>query len=150
MAIRYRGRDDETRALGTYVKLMRASESVTSRLAPLLEREGLTTSQFGVLEALLHVGPMCQRDLARKLLKSGGNITLVVDNLEKRGLVRRERDREDRRFITVHLTEEGRRLIRELFPRHAAALTQVMEALTAEELAELGRLCKKLGLSAAG
>src|SRR5581483_7675273 len=100
MPTRYRGSDDEVRALNSYVKLIRAAESVTARLAPQVEAVGLTWSQFGALQALFHLGPMCQRELARKLLKSGGNITLVVDNLEKRGLARRERERQDRRFVT--------------------------------------------------
>jgi MarR family transcriptional regulator, 2-MHQ and catechol-resistance regulon repressor len=150
MPTHYRGSDDEVRALNAYIKLIRGAESVTSRLAPGLEAAGLTTSQFGALEALFHRGPMCQRELGRKLLKSGGNVTLVVDNLEKRGLVRRERERRDRRFVTVHLTEEGQQLIAEYFPRHAAAIVEQMAVLTPSEQHELGRLCRKLGLQQAG
>ena len=68
---------------------------------------GLTISQFGVLEALHHKGPLCQRDIAVKILKSTGNITLVIDNLEKQGLVTRERTSEDRRYLTIRLTGQG-------------------------------------------
>jgi MarR family transcriptional regulator, 2-MHQ and catechol-resistance regulon repressor len=146
MPTHYRGSDDEVRALNAYIKLTRAAESVTARLAPGLEAAGLTTSQFGALEALFHLGPMCQRELGRKLLKSGGNVTLVVDNLEKRGLVRRERGRQDRRFVTVHLTEAGQQLIAAFFPRHATAVVEQMAVLTPSEQDELGRLCRKLGL----
>src|SRR4051794_22640586 len=91
------------RPLNTYTKLMRAAESVTSRVNRSMSPFNLTISQFGVLEALFHKGPLCQRDIAAKILKSTGNITLVIDNLEKRGLVRRVRDTEDRRYLTVHL-----------------------------------------------
>lgn len=70
-------------ALSTYTKLVRAAESVTSRTSRLMTEAGLTLSQFGVLEALYHKGPLCQRDIAAKILKSTGNITLVIDNLEK-------------------------------------------------------------------
>jgi MarR family 2-MHQ and catechol resistance regulon transcriptional repressor len=146
MPTRYGGSEEEVRALDAFIKLMRAAESVAGRLAPALAAEGLTTSQFGVLEALLHLGPMHQKTLAHKLLKTGGNITLVLDNLEKRGLVRRERDAADRRFCTVHLTEEGEALIAGLFPRHAAAIREELSVLSAEEQVELGRLCRKLGL----
>lgn len=142
----YRGSEEETRALNAYIKLMRAADSVTGRLARGLAQADLTTSQFGTLETLLHRGPMSQKELGRKLLKSGGNVTMVVDNLERRGLVRRERGPEDRRVCTVHLTEAGETLIRELFPPHAAAIAREMGVLSREEQEELARLCRKLGL----
>jgi MarR family 2-MHQ and catechol resistance regulon transcriptional repressor len=142
---RYRGERAERLALSTYLKLTRASESLWNRLAPGLARADLTTSQFGVLEALYHLGPMHQRDLGQRILKSSGNMTLVIDNLEKRGLVRRERSVEDRRFIQVHLTEEGERLIRRVFPGHAEAITRELAVLTQEEQRALGNLCRKLG-----
>ena len=69
----------------------------------------------------------------------------AVDNLEKRGLVVRQRQVEDRRHVVVHLTEEGRVLIAQLLPQHAAAITRGMAILTRSEQLELGRLCKKLG-----
>ena len=145
MGTHYQGTRDEVRALDAYIKLMRASGSVTSRLSPHLASAGLTASQFGVLEALFHLGPMCQRDLGDKLLTSSGNITMVVDNLEKRGLVKRRREEEDRRFVTVHLTEKGRRLISEMLPGHVAAIVEDMSTLTKREQEELDRLCRKLG-----
>ena len=146
MPTRYAGPEREVRALNAFIKLLRAADSVTGRLNQHLTEAGLTMSQFGTLEALLHLGPLCQKELGEKLLKSSGNVTMVVDNLERRGLVRRERDTQDRRYVTVHLTEAGEKLIRELFPRHAAAIAAEMGALSAEEQDELGRLCRKLGL----
>jgi MarR family transcriptional regulator, 2-MHQ and catechol-resistance regulon repressor len=142
---RYPGSAAERLALSTYLKLTRASERLWNRLAPGLQREDLTPSQFGVLEALHHLGPMHQRDLGERILKSSGNMTLVIDNLERRGLVRRERSTEDRRFIQVHLTPEGERLIRRVFPGHAAAITRELTVLTQEEQRTLGNLCRKLG-----
>lgn len=135
------------RSLSAYINLMRAGESVTGRLARWLDRQGLTTSQLGVLEALRHLGPMCQAELGRKILKSGGNITMVVDNLERRGLVSRVRDEKDRRFITVHLTPAGRRLINKVFPAHAEAVRQELAVLTGAEQEQLRALCRKLGRS---
>lgn len=145
MSTHYKGTEKEVTALNTYIKVMRAAESVTSRLNPLVAAAGLTMSQLGALEALYHLGPLCQCDLAKKLLRSSGNITMVIDNLEKRGLVKRRREEKDRRFVTVHLTEKGRRLISEIFPRHVAAIVKEMSILTASEQEELGRLCRKLG-----
>ncbi|MBI1983584.1 MAG: MarR family transcriptional regulator [Acidobacteria bacterium] len=145
MPTHYAGTPGEVKALDAYIKLMRAAESVSGRAARHLAASPLTLSQFGVLEALFHLGPLCQRDLGRKLLRSGGNIVMVVDNLEKRGLVERRRGKQDRRFVTVHLTGKGRRLIARIFPRHVAVLVKQMGALSASEQEKLGRLCRRLG-----
>lgn len=133
------------RALNTYTKLMRAAESVTVRVQRALTAPKLTISQFGVLEALYHKGPLCQRDIAVKILKSTGNITLVIDNLEKSGLVRRLRDNKDRRFFTVHLTETGTLLIAKVFVAVEAAIVFEMGLLSENEQELLGSLCKKVG-----
>ena len=145
MGTRYGGTDDEARALDAYIKLMRAADSVTTRIHRHLSAANLTISQFGVLEAIFHLGSLSQRDLAEKLLKSGGNMTMVIDNLEKRQLVKRERSVEDRRFVSVCLTEEGRQLISDIFPQHVASVVEEMKILTASEQEELGHLCLRLG-----
>ena len=143
----YRGNKEESRALRTYVKLMRAAESVTARIHRHLSSTGLTISQFAVLEALYQLGPLSQREIGQKILRSSGNITMVIDNLEKNGRVRRERHEADRRFFIVHLTDKGYHLINKIFPPHAAVIAKDLGVLTAAEQDALGRLCKKLGLS---
>jgi DNA-binding MarR family transcriptional regulator len=90
----HKGTPQEVQALDTFIKLTRATDSLQARLARRETFGDLTPRQFGVLETLYHLGPMRQGEICAKLLKSGGNITLVVDNLEKRGLVRRQRDSE--------------------------------------------------------
>ena len=145
MGRRYGGTEDEARALDAYIKLMRAADSVTTRIHRHLSAVNLTISQFGVLEAIFHLGSLSQRDLAEKLLKSGGNMTMVIDNLEKRQLVKRERSVEDRRFVSVCLTEEGRQLISDIFPHHVEAVVEEMKILTASEQEELGHFCLRLG-----
>lgn len=143
----HKGSPEEQRALDAYVKLVRAAEAVVARLhGPLQAIEGLSVSQFGALEALHHGGPMCQADLARKLLRSGGNLTMVVDNLEKRGLVQRVRSTADRRYVTVHLTEAGEALIARVFPTHAAKVVGELSVLGPDEQATLAELCKRVGL----
>lgn len=131
--------------LNTYAKMMRATESVTSRMHKHLKLQNLTVSQFGVLEALYHLGPLSQRDIGNKILKTSGNITMVVDNLEKRHLVKREKNITDRRIITVKLTDEGYRLIHKIFPVHAEIAERVFTALDTQEIKQLGRLLKILG-----
>jgi MarR family 2-MHQ and catechol resistance regulon transcriptional repressor len=136
-------------AVRAYVKLMRASRSVSSRVEPLVGAEGLTLTQFGVLEGVLHKGPMTHRELGRKVLTSAGNMTDVVDKLEARGLVRRVRAAVDRRQVRVELTDAGRRLIEALFPRHAEDIARAMAGLERAELRQLAVLLRKLGIAAA-
>ena len=119
----YRGSKETVKALSAYVKLMRAAEFLTVRIHRNLADVNLTISQFGTLKALYHLGPMTQVEIGTKILKSSGNMTLVIDNLEKSGFVRRERSKEDRRHFTVHLTEGGKKLVGEFLPAHA--LTRV-------------------------
>jgi MarR family 2-MHQ and catechol resistance regulon transcriptional repressor len=145
MGTRYDGTAAEKRALDAYIKLRRAANTVSLREAAVINAAGLTESRFGVLEALLHLGPLCQRELAEKILRSAGNLTTVVDNLEGAGLVRRRRDRKDRRVVTVHLTSNGERLIRSVLPSNVAAIVEAFSILDANEQRELAALCRKLG-----
>jgi MarR family 2-MHQ and catechol resistance regulon transcriptional repressor len=145
MPTHYQGTAQEILALNTFIKLTRATDSLLARLSRRGTLGQLTLRQLGVLESLYHLGPMRQGQISAKLLKSGGNITLVVDNLEKRGLVQRQRDAEDRRAVVVSLTAAGQELIGGIFPAHVADIVAEMSALTAEEQQTLGRLCRKLG-----
>ena len=145
MPTHFKGSKQEVRALNAFINLARASDSLMARMSLQFESEGLTTGQFGILEALLHLGPMCQKTIGEKLLRSGGNITLVVDNLEKHGWVRRERQKDDRRRILVHLTPDGRRVISEMVPRHVDAIVKEMRRLEPGEQESLRRICRKLG-----
>ncbi len=147
MGTKYKGSKKEITALNTFIKLLRAAESLNSRINPAITAYGLTESQFSILEALFHLGPMCQRELANKLLKSGGNITLVVDNLEKRGLVKRERGVADRRYFTIHLTKKGKSLIEKVFPEHVKLILSEMDVLSESEHIELQRMLKLVGLN---
>ena len=143
--VKYKGAKKEALALETFVKLMRCSNTVTAEVSNHLSRNKLTMSQFGVLEALYHLGPMYQRDLAEKILKTTGNITTVIDNLEKRNLVERQREMKDRRYFKVVLTPSGKRLTKKIFPDHAAQIMKSIGRLNMTEQKDLGRLCKKLG-----
>jgi MarR family 2-MHQ and catechol resistance regulon transcriptional repressor len=145
MPTHFKGCKETERALSAYINLIRASDWLVSKASAQVEQSGMTLGQFAVLEALHHLGPMCQHTLGKKLLRSGGNITLVIDNLEKRGWVRRERQKEDRRMVQIHLTPKGARLIAKVFPEHAVAITKIMNGLTEHEQEELRRIAGKLG-----
>jgi MarR family 2-MHQ and catechol resistance regulon transcriptional repressor len=146
MGSHYPGTECEVRALNAYIKLLRAAESLNARISQKVAAHHLTLSQFGVLEALCHLGPLPQSKLGEKLLKSSGNITMVVDNLEKLKLVERRRDNHDRRVVTVYLTAEGRALIERIFPEHVALIMEEMGVLDDREQEQLGQLCRKVGL----
>jgi MarR family 2-MHQ and catechol resistance regulon transcriptional repressor len=148
MPTRYHGTAEEVRALNALITLVRATEAVSGALHGPLAGHRLTSSQFGVLEALLHLGPLCQGDLAGKLLRSCASMTSVVEGLEKRGLVVRQRTEEDKRFVRVALTGKGRRLIEEIFPAHVRRVVRAFGALSDQEQEQLRRLCRKLGTGA--
>lgn len=149
MSTHYQGTETERRALDAFIKLVRAADSVSARINAHLSDDGLSVSQFGAMEALFHLGPMCQKTLAEKLLKSGSNVTMIIDNLERRGLVRRERDTDDRRLITVSLTDAGRELIVRTLPGHVQRVVDEMSALTGEQQKQLGDLCRTVGIKPA-
>lgn len=145
MPTHYSGTRAELRTLDTFIKLTRCTNSLLARLAERQTVGNLTYSQFAVLEALYHLGSMTQGEISGKVLKSGSNITTVIDNLERGGLVRRERHDKDRRVIYVHLTEAGRKKVEAVLPNHVSALVEEFSVLKAGEQETLANLCKKLG-----
>jgi len=145
MPTHFTGSRAEMRTLNTFIKLTRCTNSLLARLANRNTIGDLTYSQFAVLEALYHLGSLTQGDISAKVLKSGSNMTTVIDNLERDGLVHRERDANDRRVIHVHLTEAGLSKIETVLPGHVAALVEEFSILSAKEQETLGELCRKLG-----
>lgn len=134
-------------ALQLWVKLARAFSVFQKATIKDIETYGLTQAQFGALECLGHLGPMTIGQLCKKNLVSGGNMTVVVDNLEKLELVERVQSKEDRRAIVVQLTTKGKRLFADIFPKHAQYVSGLTAALTEREQKQLSQLLKKLGLS---
>lgn len=145
MPTNFTGSHTERRTLDAFIKLTRCTNSVLARLAARSSIGDLTSSQFAVLEALYHLGSLTQGEISQKVLKSGSNMTTVIDNLERDGLVRRKRDANDRRVVHVHLTEAGENKVEAVLPGHIAALVEELSVLSATEQETLGKLCKKLG-----
>lgn len=148
MATHYAGTAAERQALDTFIKLSRAAESVNRRVNDHLRAYDLSVSQFGVLEALYHLGPLPVGQVADKILRSSANLTLVVDNLVKRGLVVRERRANDRRTVEISLTDGGQALIAAIMPAHVTGVVDAFAPLSPDEQATLAALCRKLGLAA--
>jgi MarR family 2-MHQ and catechol resistance regulon transcriptional repressor len=145
MPTHYRGQAADRARLDAFIKMQRAHLALSASLNAWLAGRGLTAGQFGVLETLWHLGPLCQHQLGAKLLSSRPNITAVLGNLERDGLVRRRRETQDRRSLRVHLTPKGRRLIGRVFPDFVRHLRGVFAPLDAGELEQFGVLNKKLG-----
>ncbi|MBU5670765.1 MarR family winged helix-turn-helix transcriptional regulator [Paenibacillus brevis] len=132
-------------ALNLHIALTRASQWVNAHTEKDIRGFGLTRTEFGVLELLYHKGPQPIQQIGGKVLMSSGNITYVVDKLEKRGFVRRNASKEDRRLIYAEITEEGTAFIQEAFPKHAEVIAEVMSGLSEEERRMAAELLKKLG-----
>ena len=134
-------------ALDTWIKLARAYSVFQHHTDENIRNYGLTTPQFAVIEALGHLGPMRVGVLCDKMLVSGGNMTLVLDNLQKRGFIERSFSKDDRRAIVVSLTEVGTKLFDDSFPQHAEKVSELLKVLGQDEQKQLGALLKKLGLA---
>ena len=129
-------------------KAARAVEAYAENSVSQLEMCG---SDFAVLEALLHKGPLPVNEIGRKVLLTSGSITAAIDRLEGKGLVERRAHGTDRRARVVHLTKEGKRVITRIYADHAADMDQLATAsLTRRERETLIRLLKQIGYEAAG
>lgn len=126
------------------MKLIRVAEALHSEVSRGLAADQITASQFSALKALRYHGPMPQKDIASYLLKSAGNVTLVLDNLEKRGFVTRTRQTDDRRVIFVSLTQIGCDTFDRLYPAHIGRIQKAMQGLDTEKLDQLQELLQCL------
>ena len=134
-------------ALSMWVKLARASSTFAKLTSVDIQSYGLTQPQFSVIETLGHLGPMKMGVFCSKLLTSGGNVTVVIDNLEEDGLVEREACPGDRRATNVRLTSKGEKLFKDIFQKHAQFVTKIASVLSEEEQVQLSGLLKKLGMA---
>lgn len=130
--------------LKTLVALSRCTQNVHKREYKTIKEGGLTVSQFAVLEVLYHKGDLRVSEIIEKILSTGGNMTVVIDNLVKDNLVERRIDPNDRRVNLISITEKGRNLVSGIFPKHLENINEIFSALTAEEKKNLIVLLKKL------
>jgi MarR family 2-MHQ and catechol resistance regulon transcriptional repressor len=112
-------------------------------------RHGLTGTEFAILEALYHLGPLLLGELQQKILVSSGGVTYLVDRLEEKGLVERQECPEDRRARYAALTADGEKLVGRIFPEHARHIARALSGLTAAETAQATALLRTLGTAAA-
>lgn len=132
------------RALDAYARLQRAAAVSAAAADAALTPFGLSASQYGVLDALVARGPLHQQELARTAGRSKAQMTAIIDALEERGVVVRERHPTDRRYTSVHLTDAGRTLLDDVEPARTEAIVALMSELSGEQRTRLGRLCRRL------
>ena len=137
---------NESSATHVWLVLWKAWHAIEQNAMHSIAGTGLCSSDFAVLEILLHKGPQAVNAIGRKVLLTSGSITAAIDRLEKKRLVRRTTDSADRRSRIVELTDTGRRTIEAAFARHAADLEQALAVVNAAERRELVRVLRKAGL----
>lgn len=130
------------------VALSRCFQSVQKREMRTIKQRGLTVAQFGVLEILYHKGDLRICEIIEGTLSSGGNMTVVIDNLVKNGFIGRYSDPHDGRVSLIRLEEKGEKLMKSIFPNHVDNISEIFNALTRQEKCELIHLLKKLGSGA--
>ncbi len=147
MSTHYQGNPREILVLDTWIKFSRANSTLANIMRRNVEEQGLTLSQFGVLEILAHIGPLSVKEISQKLLLTTSNLVTVIDNLVKRRLVRREPCSHDRRSIIIHITPEGTDTILPIFKNHLNELVQCFSTFDETQLKTLGSISKDLGLN---
>ena len=140
---------DERLALKLWVVLSRTVNAVARHTEADVARHGIGMTEFAILEALYHKGPLLLGEVREKILISGGGVTYVVDKLEKTGLVERRACPEDRRATYAALTPEGDALMGRIFPEHARCLAYALSGLSPDEKQAAVDLLKRLGGTAA-
>lgn len=140
----------EASGVHLWLLLWKAGKAVEAHAQRSVNTTGLCLSDFGVLEALLHKGPLPIGALGKKVLLSSGSMTAAVDRLERSGLVKRAAVSTDRRARIAHLTEEGSKLIRPMFAEHERDMERVFSRLDKPERNALASLLRKLGHEAEG
>lgn len=129
--------------LSTLIVFTRAEHAIHKKEFEIIKKSGLTVAQFGVLEALYNKGDLKIYELIEKILTTSGNITIVIKNLEKDGLIRKNQNPNDKRSCIISLTEKGKNVIESILPEHINNIKSIFDILTKEEKATLKVILKK-------
>lgn len=135
-------------SLKAFVVLMKASKSVQEQIKKDISNRGMRPSDFEILEALYHKGRLTVREVSEAVLINTGSITYVIDKLEKRGLIERSNCKDDRRVVYIHITDEGKQLMDEIFPEHQRVIEEMMFGISDEEKATVIDVLKRIGRKA--
>ena len=145
MGTHHKGSPEEIAALNSFIKFVRAYESISLYLYNKLSKDRLTISQFYLLDALYHLGPLNQKVLGAKTSRSEGNITMVVNNLAKRKLIKKKQSGDDKRIYIIKLKKEGKKLYEKVFPKFHKTVMSEFGVITEKEHENFQKICKKIG-----
>jgi len=140
-------KNETEKSLKLFIVLSRAYRAVNEKVNKVIQRNGLNPTEFAVLELLYHKGEQPLQQIGGKILLASGSITYVVDKLEEKGYLNRVACPKDRRVTYAKISEDGRKLIEEIFPEHSALIHELMDSLNDDENDTAIQLLKKLGLS---
>jgi MarR family transcriptional regulator, 2-MHQ and catechol-resistance regulon repressor len=140
--------DSTAKSLKLFIVLSRAFKAINEHVNKVIQANGLNPTEFAVLELLYHKGDQPLQQIGAKILLASGSITYVVDKLEQKGLLQRVACPTDRRVIYASISDEGKKLIQEIFPEHAEQIDKLMSSLNDSEKDTAIDLLKKLGLPA--
>nr|WP_253199136.1 MarR family transcriptional regulator [Clostridium gasigenes] len=129
--------------LSTLITFTRAEHTIHKKELETIKLSGLTSAQFGVLEALYNKGDLRIYEIIEKILTTSGNITVVIKNLEKDGLVKKNLDPEDKRSTIISITDKGKKIIEDILPNHINNISEIFNVLTDEEKITLKNILKK-------
>ena len=140
-----RGLRGKTPTRHVWLIMVKALSAIARQLDADLQRSGVSNTDFRVMEALLHKGPLPVNVIGPKVNLTPGAISVAVDRLEVRGLVARAEGKRDRRVRVVALTKEGEKVISPVYRRHAALLEHIFEPLSEDQRLSLENMLKLLG-----
>jgi MarR family 2-MHQ and catechol resistance regulon transcriptional repressor len=132
---------------GSHIRLLlwKAGKAIEKVDRASIDESGLLLSDFTIMEALLHKGPLPINAIGEKVLLTSGSMTAAINRLQSKGFVKRIQDPSDGRYFYVHLTKQGAKIIKKAYAKHALNLERVVEVLTEDERNGLARLLKKIG-----
>lgn len=137
---------DEELALKLFIVLTRANHSVEKKIKEDIKRHGLNPTEFSVLEFLFHKGDQPIQQIGKRILLESGSTTYVIDKLEKKQLLRRKHCPEDLRIIYAEITDKGKQLIEDIFPKHKKTIQTIFNELNKTEKQTVISLLKKVGI----
>lgn len=136
---------DEAASLKLFVVLSKAYKTLMDLAVKDMKTHGLSAAEFTILEVLYHRTRIPLQQIGEKILVTSGSITYNIDKLENKGLLKRVPCSDDRRVTYAEITEAGRVLFDDIFPKHVSSLHRLMSGLDTEEKAQAAELLKKLG-----
>jgi MarR family transcriptional regulator, 2-MHQ and catechol-resistance regulon repressor len=142
------GNDSISQSLKLFIVLSRAYKALNENVNKIIQTYDLNPTEFAVLELLYHKGDIPLQQIGGKILLASGSITYVVDKLEQKGMLKRIACPKDRRVTYAQITDDGKKFMDDVFPKHAKEIDELMSSLSDSEKTEAIQLLKKLGIPA--